>query len=56
MIRSLGETEAREILAERGVIQVDCEFCGAGYRYDGIDVTQLFTQAGDRPPSSSAVQ
>ncbi|MEK9802184.1 MAG: Hsp33 family molecular chaperone HslO [Curvibacter sp.] len=56
MIRGLGELEAREILAERGVIQVDCEFCGAGYRYDGIDVTQLFTQAGDRPPSSSAVQ
>ena len=56
MIRGLGEPEAREILAERGVIQVECEFCGAGYRYDDIDVTQLFTQAGDRPPSSSAVQ
>ncbi|MBX9959199.1 MAG: Hsp33 family molecular chaperone HslO [Burkholderiaceae bacterium] len=56
MIRGLGEVEAREILAERGVIQVDCEFCGAGYRYDDIDVTQLFTQAGDRPPSSSSVQ
>ncbi len=56
MIRGLGETEAREILAERGVIQVDCEFCGATYRYDDIDVTQLFTQAGDRPPSSSSVQ
>jgi molecular chaperone Hsp33 len=56
MIRGLGETEAREILAERGVIQVECEFCGAGYRYDDIDVTQLFTQAGDRPPSSSSVQ
>lgn len=56
MIRGLGELEAREILAERGVIQVDCEFCGATYRYDDIDVTQLFTQAGDRPPSSSSVQ
>ncbi len=56
MIRGLGELEAREILAERGVIQVECEFCGVGYRYDDIDVTQLFTQAGDRPPSSSAVQ
>lgn len=56
MIRGLGEPEARDILAERGSIQVDCEFCGAGYRYDGIDVTQLFKQAGDRPPSSSAIQ
>jgi molecular chaperone Hsp33 len=56
MIRGLGEIEAREILAERGVIQVDCEYCGAGYRYDDIDVAQLFTQAGDRPPSSASVQ
>lgn len=56
MIRGLGEVEAREILVERGLIQVDCEFCGATYRYDDIDVTQLFTQAGDRPPSSSSVQ
>jgi molecular chaperone Hsp33 len=56
MIRGLGEVEARDILAERGVVLVDCDFCGASYRFDEIDVTQLFTQAGDRPPSSSAVQ
>jgi molecular chaperone Hsp33 len=56
MIRGLGEVEAREILAERGVILVDCEFCGAAYRFDDIDVTQLFTQAQDQPPSSSSVQ
>ena len=56
MIRGLGEQEAKEILAERGVILVDCEFCGASYRYDGIDVAQLFTTAQDQPPSSSSVQ
>ncbi len=56
MIQGLGETEAREILAERGAILVDCEFCGAHYRFDTIDTTQLFTTAGDRPPSSSAIQ
>jgi molecular chaperone Hsp33 len=56
MIQGLGETEAREILAERGVIMVDCEFCGANYRFDTIDTTQLFTTAGDQPPSSSSIQ
>jgi len=56
MIRGLGEVEAREILAERGAIMVDCEFCGEAYRFDAIDATQLFTQAGDQPPSSSSIQ
>jgi molecular chaperone Hsp33 len=56
MIQGLGEIEAREILAERGVIMVDCEFCGANYRFDTIDTAQLFTTAGDQPPSTSAIQ
>lgn len=56
MLRGLGEVEAKEILAERGVILVDCDFCGAAYRFDGIDAAQLFTTAQDQPPSSSSVQ
>ncbi len=56
MIQGLGEVEAKEILAERGVIMVDCEFCGANYRFDAIDAAQLFTQAGDQPPSSASIQ
>lgn len=56
MIQGLGEVEAQEILAERGVIMVDCEFCGANYRFDAIDAAQLFTQAGDQPPSSASIQ
>jgi molecular chaperone Hsp33 len=56
MIQGLGEIEAREILAERGVIMVDCEFCGANYRFDTIDTAQLFTTAGDQPPSTSSIQ
>lgn len=56
MIRGLGETEAHEILAERGAIKVDCEFCGANYRFDAIDAAQLFTTTSDQPPSSSAIQ
>lgn len=56
MIRGLGQDEARDIVVEQGAVQVDCEFCGASYRFDEIDVVQLFTHAEDRPPSSSAVQ
>ena len=42
MIRSLGEAEAREILAERGEIEITCEFCGKNYSFDSIDVHQIF--------------
>ncbi|MEM9620838.1 MAG: Hsp33 family molecular chaperone HslO [Pseudomonadota bacterium] len=33
--------ELEEILAERGHIHVDCEFCGKRYEYDQVDVRQL---------------
>ncbi|WP_066708878.1 Hsp33 family molecular chaperone HslO [Curvibacter delicatus] len=56
MIQGLGEVEAKEIVAERGAIMVDCEFCGAHYRFDAIDTAQLFTTTGAQPPSSASVQ
>ncbi|MFZ9297173.1 MAG: Hsp33 family molecular chaperone HslO [Hylemonella sp.] len=56
MIRGLGAQEAQDILAERGSIEVSCEFCGAHYRFDRVDVGQLFTTVEDLPPSSDAVQ
>lgn len=56
MIRGLGAAEAGEIIAERGSIEVDCEFCGAHYRFDQVDVGRVFTAAGDQPPSSDSVQ
>lgn len=56
MIQGLGETEAKEIVAERGAIMVGCEFCGANYRFDAIDAAQLFTTAGAQPPSSPSIQ
>ncbi len=42
MIRSLGVDEARSILQEQGAIEVHCEFCNAEYRFDSVDVEQLF--------------
>ncbi len=42
MLVGLGQEEAQSIIAERGEIEVACEFCGAQYRYDAIDTAQLF--------------
>lgn len=56
MVRGLGSHEAHEIIAERGSIEVSCEFCGAHYRFDSVDVGQLFTTAEVQPPTSGSVQ
>ncbi len=42
MVRGLGSEEADSIVAERGKIEVGCEFCGMQYRFDAIDVAQIF--------------
>ena len=45
MIVGLGREEAESIIAERGDIEVGCEFCGMQYRFDPIDAAQLFVEA-----------
>jgi molecular chaperone Hsp33 len=56
MIRGLGQEEAESIIAERGEIDVTCDFCGLHYRFDAVDSAQLFMAPGDRPPASSTMQ
>ncbi|HEY5580908.1 MAG TPA: Hsp33 family molecular chaperone HslO [Rhodoferax sp.] len=56
MILGLGADEAQSIISERGEIEVGCDFCGAHYRFDPIDVARLFRVPGDLPPSSATVQ
>jgi molecular chaperone Hsp33 len=56
MILGLGVEEAQSVIAERGEIEVGCEFCGAHYRFDPIDAAQIFRDAGNVPPASDAVQ
>ena len=53
MIRGLGPEEAAAIVAERGKLEVGCEFCGKQYRFDSVDVAQLFA-APEQPPESPA--
>jgi molecular chaperone Hsp33 len=56
MIRGLGQEEADSILAERGEIDVGCDFCGQQYRFDAVDAAQIFTSPGDQPPATPTVQ
>ena len=56
MIRGLGEEEAEGIVAERGGIDVGCDFCGQQYRFDAVDAAQLFAAPGDQPPVAPTVQ
>lgn len=44
MILGLGAAEAQSILAERGEIEVGCDFCDAQQRFDAVDVTQIFRE------------
>ncbi|WP_310628274.1 Hsp33 family molecular chaperone HslO [Limnohabitans sp.] len=56
MIRSLGTEEVESILAERGEVEVGCDFCGEQYRYDAVDAAHIFTGSPVAPPSPSSLQ
>jgi len=49
MLLGLGEVETRSVLAERGEVEVRCDFCNRAYVFDAVDVEQLFkaSVAGD---------
>jgi molecular chaperone Hsp33 len=53
MLQSLGEAESRSVLAERGKVEVHCDFCNRAYVFDAVDIAQLFNPqvAGDRGSS-----
>jgi molecular chaperone Hsp33 len=55
MLSGLGREESEDILAERGQIEIGCDFCGQQYHFDAVDVGELFTPGRDQPPASSAV-
>lgn len=54
MLRGLGREEADGVLAERGEIEIGCDFCGRHYRFDAVDVGALFTAGNDQPQGASA--
>ena len=56
MLRGLGAPEVRAILAERGEVEIGCEFCGLQYRFDAVDVGEMFTPGRDQPPAPGSLQ
>jgi molecular chaperone Hsp33 len=49
VLRSLGHDEMQDILREQGMVEVHCDFCNEGYRYDPVDIEQLFLAADASP-------
>jgi molecular chaperone Hsp33 len=55
MMQGLGRAEVDAILAEQGRVQVACEFCALQYRFDAVDVGELFTPPRDQMPPTAAI-
>ena len=49
-LQSLGRLECESILEDEGSVDVTCEFCGAGYGFDVVDVAELFAPGAVAAP------
>lgn len=49
MLLALGEEELREVIRERGQIDVTCEFCGRHYGFGLAELNNLFSAANIAP-------
>jgi molecular chaperone Hsp33 len=56
MLKGLGRDEIDGIVVEQGRVEVACEFCGAKYAFDPVDVGEMFTAPRDQPPVPRGVQ
>jgi molecular chaperone Hsp33 len=50
---AMGRTDLEEILAERGVIEVVCEFCSEQYHFDKVDVENILSRESTAPESTT---
>ena len=55
ILLGLGADEVQGIVAERGVVEIGCDFCGTQYHFDAVDVGAMFAPAADQAPGSSRV-
>ena len=55
MLHGLGRAEIDAILAEQGRVEIGCDFCSLQYRFDPVDVGELFTPARDQMPPTAAI-
>jgi molecular chaperone Hsp33 len=52
MLKFLGQRDVRDLLDERGRVEVTCEFSKAEYIFDAIDAEAIFAatpQGGEKP-------
>ena len=54
MLLTLGKPEVLEVLELEGDVSVTCEFCNQHYRFDSIDVEQVFLSSERMGPSITA--
>lgn len=50
-LQSLGRIECESILEDEGTVDVTCEFCGACYGFDAVDVAELFASGAVAAPA-----
>ena len=55
MLQSLGRAEVDDIVREQGRVEVGCDFCTLQYRFDPVDVGELFTPLARQAPGSSTL-
>lgn len=56
MLKGLGEDEVNNMLEEEGKAEITCNFCGALYSFDAVDVQTLFHgDDGSHPPTNENV-
>jgi molecular chaperone Hsp33 len=53
MLKMMGREEADSIIAERGAIEVNCDFCNQHYAFDAVDVAQLFASDSTNSPTDT---
>lgn len=49
VLRMIGREEARAALNEEGQLVSTCEFCNQVYRFDAVDIEQVFVESGAGP-------
>jgi molecular chaperone Hsp33 len=54
MLLTLGKPEVLEVLEQEGDVSVTCEFCNQHYRFDSIDVEQVFLSSDKIKPGVTA--
>ncbi len=53
MLQSIGHDEAIAAANESGFAQIQCEFCNADYRFDRVDIEELFHLASVAPGTAA---